>query len=41
VTIAIVGMSGANSYSVSPVPIKAGQKVAWKNADGMAHTRTG
>jgi aldose sugar dehydrogenase len=41
VTITINGMSGAQSYSPNPGSVKVGQKVAWKNADSIAHTATG
>ncbi len=41
VTITINGMLGAQSYSPNPATVKAGQKVAWKNADSIAHTATG
>ena len=41
VTITINGMNGASSYSPSPASVKAGQTVAWHNADSIAHTATG
>ncbi len=41
VTITINSMSGAQSFSPDPGAVKVGQKVAWRNADGMAHTATG
>jgi len=41
VTITINGMNGANSYSPNPATVKVGQKVAWRNADAIAHTATG
>ncbi len=41
VTITIAGMNGSNSYSPSPANVKAGQTVAWRNADSIAHTATG
>jgi plastocyanin len=41
VTITINGMLGAQSYSPNPAAVKVGQKVAWKNADAVAHTATG
>ncbi len=41
VTITINSMSGAQSFSPEPGPVKVGQKVAWRNADGIAHTATG
>ena len=40
VTIAIVGMTGSNSYSPNPATVKAGQTVSWRNADSVAHTAT-
>jgi plastocyanin len=40
VTITIAGMSGSNSYSPNPATVKVGQKVAWRNADSVAHTAT-
>jgi plastocyanin len=41
VTITINGMQGAQSYSPNPATVKAGQTVAWKNADAISHTATG
>ncbi len=41
VTITINSMNGANSFSPNPGPVKVGQKVAWHNADSIAHTATG
>jgi plastocyanin len=41
VTITIRGMQGSNSYSPNPGTVKAGQTVAWHNADSTAHTATG
>ena len=41
VTITINSMSGAQSFSPDPGAVKVGQKVAWRNADGIAHTATG
>ena len=41
VTITIAGMNGSNSYSPNPGSVKAGQTVAWHNADSIAHTATG
>ena len=41
VTITIMGMAGAQSYNPNPATVKVGQKVAWKNADSIAHTATG
>jgi plastocyanin len=40
VTITIVGMNGAQSYSPNPGTVRAGQSVAWRNADSVAHTAT-
>lgn len=41
VTITINSMSEAQSFSPNPGAVKVGQKVAWRNADSMAHTATG
>ena len=38
VTITINGQNGNMSYSPNPAPVKVGQKVAWRNADNIAHT---
>jgi plastocyanin len=40
VTISIVGMNGALSYSPNPATVKVGQTVAWRNADSVSHTAT-
>jgi plastocyanin len=40
VTITIVGMAGAQSFSPSPGSMNAGQTVAWKNGDSVTHTAT-
>lgn len=40
VTISIVANNGANSYSPASAVCTVGQKVAWKNNDGMTHTAT-
>ena len=40
-TISIVGMAGANSYSPNPVTVQVGQQVRWRNDDNTAHTATG
>jgi plastocyanin len=40
VTITIVGMNGAQSYSPNPGSVRAGQTVAWHNADSTSHTAT-
>jgi plastocyanin len=41
VTIRINSMNGAQSFSPEPGAVKVGQKVAWHNADSIAHTATG
>jgi plastocyanin len=41
VTITINGMSGGMSFSPNPAAVKAGQTVAWRNADSISHTATG
>ncbi len=41
VTIRIGGMNGSNSFSPNPGTLKAGQTVAWQNADSVTHTATG
>ncbi len=38
VTITIIGMNGNQSFSAGTV--KAGQTVAWRNGDSVAHTAT-
>lgn len=40
VVIRINSMSGAQSFSPDPGLVKVGQKVAWHNADSIAHTAT-
>jgi len=40
VTISIVGIAGANSYSPNPDTVSVGQTVAWHNIDGITHTAT-
>jgi plastocyanin len=40
VTLTILGMSGANSFSPNPDTVTAGQTVAWKNNDSITHTAT-
>lgn len=40
VTITITGMNGSNSFSPNPAAVKAGQTVAWRNADNITHTAT-
>jgi plastocyanin len=37
VTITINGMDGNQSFSPNPATVKAGQTVAWKNADSTTH----
>ncbi len=41
VTVTINGMLGAQSFSPNPASAKAGQTVAWHNADVITHTATG
>jgi plastocyanin len=38
VVIVINGMNGSQSFSPSPGSVKAGQTVAWRNADLISHT---
>jgi len=40
VTITITGMNGSQSFSPSPTTVRVGQRVAWRNADNVAHTAT-
>ena len=40
VTINIVGVAGANSYSPNPDTVTVGQTVAWHNSDSITHTAT-
>jgi plastocyanin len=40
VTITITGMNGGSSFSPNPATVSAGQTVAWRNADGVAHIPT-
>ena len=40
VTIQIQGDRGSNSYSPSPTTVRAGQSVAWHNADSTTHDST-
>lgn len=40
VTITILSMSGAQSYSPNPGTVRAGQTVAWRNGDSVTHTAT-
>ncbi len=37
VTISIVGMNGAQSFSPNPASVTAGQTVAWVNNDSVTH----
>ena len=41
VTVSIQGQQGNQSYAPNPTTIRAGQTVAWRNADSSAHTATG
>jgi len=41
VTIRIVGIAGANSYSPNPANLQVGQQVRWRNDDNIPHTATG
>jgi hypothetical protein len=38
--ITIVGVSGSFSYAPNPANARVGQRVLWRNADGMGHTAT-
>ena len=40
VTINIVAMNGASSYSPNPANVKVGQTVTWHNVEGTTHTAT-
>ena len=40
VIITINSQAGSMSYSPNPANVKVGQKVAWRNADTIAHTAT-
>ncbi len=40
VVVTISGMNGSQSFSPNPGVVKAGQTVAWKNGDSIAHTAT-
>jgi plastocyanin len=40
VTITINGMNGSLSFSPNPATVTAGQTVAWRNGDSVAHTAT-
>jgi plastocyanin len=37
VTVAIVGTTGAGSFTPNPVQVRAGSAVVWKNNDGRTH----
>jgi len=41
ITITIVGMNGALSFSPPTATVRVGQRVIWTNADSTAHTATG
>ena len=40
VTVTIQSNNGSNSYAPSPASMRAGQTIAWRNADFIAHTAT-
>ena len=40
VTVTIQGNNGSNSYAPSPVSMRVGQTIAWRNADSITHTAT-
>ncbi len=40
VVVTINGMKGNQSFSPNPAVVKAGQTIAWKNGDTIAHTAT-
>ena len=40
VTVTIQGNNGSNSYAPNPVSMRAGQTIAWRNADSITHTAT-
>jgi len=40
VTVTIQSNNGSNSYAPSPASMRAGQTIAWRNADSIAHTAT-
>jgi plastocyanin len=35
--VGVIGNNGASSFSPNPASAKVGQKVAWKNNDGIVH----
>jgi plastocyanin len=39
-TITMLAMNGPQSYTPNPGTVRVGQKVAWRNADSVAHTAT-
>jgi len=39
--VMINGMNGGSSFSPNPASVKAGQTIAWMNADSVTHTATG
>jgi len=40
VTITILGINGGMSFAPAAATVRVGQSVAWRNADGIAHTAT-
>jgi plastocyanin len=40
VTVTIAGNLGAQSYTPSPVAMRVGQTINWKNADAITHNAT-
>lgn len=40
ITIDILGMNGANSYSPNPASVQVGQQIRWHNVDSIVHTAT-
>src|SRR5437867_5915741 len=40
VTITIQGNNGAQSFAPNPATMRAGQSVAWRNADSITHNAT-
>ena len=37
VTVNITGINGSNSFAPSPTTVSVGQRVVWKNVDGITH----
>ena len=37
IVVGVVANAGANSFSPNPASAKVGQKVAWRNQDGIVH----